>query len=277
MTDLIRESTLGQLLRVIFGPQVLPYPEEQPDFVIPQFYLPRSTPVAENQTALTTIKTTISADEKETGRARAAGRTTTATTKEEGESGQLADEYLRRTTTAEDADDDTSSSSESLKPERRLSTIVSRTNLSHISSQRDLEQAYADAVTQAELSHIPSLPIAPQKTKDGTILVDWYTTTDDANPQNWSRGRKTLVVLLIYTYTFAIYMGSSIYTPSAPFIEEIYGVTPEVSSLGLSLYVVGYGIGPLLFSPLSEIPVIGRNVPYMVSFGLFVILCIPTS
>jgi DHA1 family multidrug resistance protein-like MFS transporter len=32
-----------------------------------------------------------------------------------------------------------------------------------------------------------------------------------------------------------------------------------------------------LFSPLSEIPVIGRNIPYMVSFGLFVILCVPTA
>jgi MFS transporter, DHA1 family, multidrug resistance protein len=36
-------------------------------------------------------------------------------------------------------------------------------------------------------------------------------------------------------------------------------------------------VGPLIFSPLSEIPVFGRNVPYMVSFALFVILCVPMA
>lgn len=43
------------------------------------------------------------------------------------------------------------------------------------------------------------------------------------------------------------------------------------------MYVLGYGIGPLLFSPISEIPVIGRNWPYIISFGLFTILAVPTA
>lgn len=37
------------------------------------------------------------------------------------------------------------------------------------------------------------------------------------------------------------------------------------------------GLGPLLFSPLSEIPSVGRNIPYIVTFGIFVILCAPTA
>lgn len=41
--------------------------------------------------------------------------------------------------------------------------------------------------------------------------------------------------------------------------------------------IIADGIGPLLFSPLSEIPLFGRNVPYMISFGLFVILALPTA
>ena len=56
-----------------------------------------------------------------------------------------------------------------------------------------------------------------------------------------------------------------------------FGVSEEVTALGLSLYVLAYGLGPLLFSPLSEVPSIGRNPPYMVSFGIFVILCVPTA
>jgi DHA1 family multidrug resistance protein-like MFS transporter len=36
-------------------------------------------------------------------------------------------------------------------------------------------------------------------------------------------------------------------------------------------------MGPLLFSPMSEVPTFGRNAPYMASFGLFVILCVPLA
>lgn len=45
------------------------------------------------------------------------------------------------------------------------------------------------------------------------------------------------------------------------------------------LYILslGYGAGPLFFSPLSEIPRIGRNIPYVISFALFCTICIPTA
>ena len=56
-----------------------------------------------------------------------------------------------------------------------------------------------------------------------------------------------------------------------------FGVGPFKASLGLALYVLGYGTGPLLFSPLSEIPAIGRNIPYITTFALFVVLSIPTA
>lgn len=72
-------------------------------------------------------------------------------------------------------------------------------------------------------------------------------------------------------------LSSAIYTPSEPYLIEIFGISPSVASLGLALYVLGYGTGPLFFSPMSEIPIIGRNPPYMVTFGIFVILCVPTA
>lgn len=34
-------------------------------------------------------------------------------------------------------------------------------------------------------------------------------------------------------------MGSAIYTPSAPYVEEKFGVSPTAASLGLALYVLG--------------------------------------
>ena len=72
-------------------------------------------------------------------------------------------------------------------------------------------------------------------------------------------------------------MGSSIYAPSTYGVQQEFGVGQQLAYMGLSMYVLAYGIGPLLWSPLSEIPVIGRNPPYMVTFAIFVILCVPTA
>lgn len=58
---------------------------------------------------------------------------------------------------------------------------------------------------------------------------------------------------------------------------EHFGVANFKASLGLALFVLGYGIGPLIFSPMSEIPVIGRNWPYILTFGMFIILSVPTA
>ena len=57
---------------------------------------------------------------------------------------------------------------------------------------------------------------------------------------------------------------------------QAFNVSQTKATLGLSLYVIGYGAGPLIFSPLSEIPSIGRNPVYMATLFLFVILQIPT-
>jgi len=149
--------------------------------------------------------------------------------------------------------------------------------MSKVNTRASLEQAYTNATQQEALKAQVSRPIAPTVTSDGTILVDWYTTDDPENPQNWSNKKKALVVLQIYLYTLAVYMGSAIYTPSIPYVVEQMGVSETVASLGLSMYVLGYGIGPLIFSPLSEIPIIGRNPPYMVTLGIFVVLSIPTA
>jgi DHA1 family multidrug resistance protein-like MFS transporter len=75
----------------------------------------------------------------------------------------------------------------------------------------------------------------------------------------------------------AVYMGSAIYAPSETGVMEKFGVNVQLASMGLSMYVLAYGIGPMIFSPLSEIPAIGRNPPYMLTFAIYVILLVPTA
>lgn len=128
-----------------------------------------------------------------------------------------------------------------------------------------------------ELDRSRSIPIMPRKTKDGAILVDWYYSDDKENPQNWSSLRRGLVTAIICFYTFVVYMSSAIYTTSESGVMEEFGVGKTEAALGLSLFVLGYGTGPLIFSPLSELPAIGRNPIYIVTMFLYTIISIPTA
>lgn len=79
-------------------------------------------------------------------------------------------------------------------------------------------------------------------------------------------------VCVRHTNQYVVYSASAIITPAEGIYQRQYGVNGELSAMVLSMYVLGYGLGPLLFSPMSELPMIGRNVPYMFSFGIFIIM-----
>ncbi|KIW25336.1 uncharacterized protein PV07_08523 [Cladophialophora immunda] len=106
------------------------------------------------------------------------------------------------------------------------------------------------------------------------VVVDWYSPTDPENPRNFSRTKKLWASFIIFLYTFVVYCTSSITTPSYPYIAPQHGLSETSVSLILALYVLGYALGPLLFAPLSEIPWIGRNIPYWASFFPFLALSI---
>ncbi|KAH8917183.1 MFS general substrate transporter [Atractiella rhizophila] len=106
-------------------------------------------------------------------------------------------------------------------------------------------------------------------------LVDWYDENDPENPQNWSFAKKTVTTAAIMLLTFSVYIGSAIYAPSIPGVSETFHVSTTKGTLGLSLFVLGYGVGPMILSPLSEIPAIGRNPVYIITLFLFVVLQVP--
>lgn len=55
--------------------------------------------------------------------------------------------------------------------------------------------------------------------------------------------------------------GSSVLVPAAPYIQAEYGISNrEVLSLPTALYVLGLGVGPFVFAPVSEL--YGRQLAY---------------
>ncbi|PIA91665.1 Caffeine resistance protein 5 [Cercospora beticola] len=280
--DLIRDAPIGQLVRWLTHNRVLQYPEEKPGFRCPASYTGRDD-LAEKSHPESVSRTwnSQSADpdraidatdiekkdlepieegaQDESPRISGIDRPTL-------QSMPTARSDLEHALTTEDLEKLETTKS-------HMERVGTRATLQQIRTQAELEAAF----TASTIAKEPSRAILPQRTSNGDILVDWYTEGDPENPQNWSSGRKLVASSMIYIYTMAVYMGSSIITSSTEGIMEEFHVGPTAASLTLALYTLAYGIGPLLFSPLSEIPSIGRNPPYMITMAIFVILCVPAA
>lgn len=85
-------------------------------------------------------------------------------------------------------------------------------------------------------------------------------------PLNFSNRRKWLLVGLVSAITFITPFASSILAPGISSLDREFGNADEVlGALTVSVYLLGYVVGPLFLAPLSEIygrrPVLsGTNV-----------------
>ena len=179
MADIIRDSTLGQLIRFVTGNRLLLYPEEVPGFQCPSSY---------GDSVSLEKQPEPPSDQQASG------------------NGERLETSEKQTEAEEDIDSSDSSSTPELRPVVSLATtfhdeghnpmsrIGSLPGFDGLETQADLERAY----TNPSLVRGESRPVIPTRTADGTILVDWYTTDDPENPQNWSSAKKGFVVLQIW-------------------------------------------------------------------------------
>lgn len=109
-----------------------------------------------------------------------------------------------------------------------------------------------DLVTERERRNSASTTVAPMAIEAPPTLdtlvedpytVDWFGPEDYDNPQNWSRMLKLWVTIAISLLTFAVYMGASIYISAEPEMAEYFGVSLEAIIVGLTLFILGYGVG----------------------------------
>lgn len=67
--------------------------------------------------------------------------------------------------------------------------------------------------------------------------------------------------------TLAVALASSAYSGAIESINKEFNPSTEVAILGVSLFVVGFALGPLLWAPLSES--YGRRPVLLVSYAMF--------
>ncbi|KAL6719466.1 GTPase-activating protein [Lecanora helva] len=97
------------------------------------------------------------------------------------------------------------------------------------------------------------------------------------NPLNFSTPKKALIEFLINILTVCVYLGTSILTPGIPSMITDLHTSQTVATLGTSVSLLGYAIGPMIWSPIAETPSIGRTPVYLVTLAIFVLIQLPIA
>jgi MFS transporter, DHA1 family, multidrug resistance protein len=206
MADIIREAPLGQLIRWVTSNKYLKYPEEEKDFQCPKCYQEPDS-----------VESLSSIEEEKTGLENtntASGSAAGVTKDHEGDPlsparvvdyrSILEDLHTQRTNATVKSGSDRPHDLEKLHTQGTSFTIRSgfggRPVLTRTKT-REMTRAYTAERFEIEREEQAvknlNLPIVAQKNEEGDILVDWYSTDDPANPQNWSSKKKAFVGLQI--------------------------------------------------------------------------------
>ncbi|KAL8825922.1 MAG: hypothetical protein Q9170_007604 [Blastenia crenularia] len=122
---------------------------------------------------------------------------------------------------------------------------------SNLTSSATLQQQQDDPETGSEPQGEKNNVSDPPKDEREAYRVDWEPN-DPKNPRNWRTAYKGWLTLQLGMLALAASLGSSIISPAENVIAKYTHTSPEVSTLSLSLYVLGFAFGPLLWAGISE-------------------------
>jgi hypothetical protein len=87
-------------------------------------------------------------------------------------------------------------------------------------------------------------------TEEDPFVVSWLEN-DPVNPMNYSTLKKWSITMLVAIATLAVAFVSSAYSGGIREILQEFRVVQIIGTLGISLFVLGFAIGPLMWAPLS--------------------------
>ncbi|KAJ7062878.1 MFS general substrate transporter [Mycena amicta] len=135
---------------------------------------------------------------------------------------------------------------------------------------------YALHPVPSRAAEVPHALSDPEKADQlsRVLLVTWKENDPD-DPRNWSTLSRWYITLVVALAVVAVAFGSAVVTGDFEDIESDFGAGEVVTALTVSLMVVGFGIGPLAWSPLSEL--YGRKPLWIIPSIFYVIFNIPCA
>ena len=117
--------------------------------------------------------------------------------------------------------------------------------------------------------HLRTFTLLQQKYKgngseNSPFIINWLDY-DPENPMKWMTLYKWFIAMIATIATLAVAFVSAAYTGPFNELRNQFHVSDEVITLGISLYVLGFAIGPLIWAPFSEF--IGRRPLFIITYG----------
>jgi MFS family permease len=100
-------------------------------------------------------------------------------------------------------------------------------------------------------------------TDSDPYVVTWIAG-DPRNPMLYPAFWKWSIMMLVSFITLAVSFASAAYSGGGPAIIAEFGCSQVEFVLGLSLFVLGFAIGPLFWAPLSEL--YGRQILFTTTY-----------
>ena len=148
-------------------------------------------------------------------------------------------------------------------------------------TQPSSEESSNTQVEKMRTTNTIGQKIDQEKGRDVNI-VGWFGDDDPENPMNWSLFKKVFATAEICLLTTSVYIGSAIYSAGTESVSMTFDVSEVAATLGLTLFVAGYGVGPMLwyvllwsFSRPQQVPEALCHVCSKTSFPLFDAKAIP--
>lgn len=101
-------------------------------------------------------------------------------------------------------------------------------------------------------------------TEEDPYVVQWIDN-DPRNPMLYSETKKWSLTFVVAMATLAVAFVSSAYSGGADEVIRQFEVSKEVFTLGISLFVLGFAVGPLLWAPMSEL--FGRQILFITTYA----------
>lgn len=103
-------------------------------------------------------------------------------------------------------------------------------------------------------------------TAESPYVVD-FLPRDARNPMQFAPWRKWVITALQAIATLAVAFASTAYSGGIMQVIHDFHISTELAIVGISLFVVGFAVGPLLWAPLSEF--YGRQIIFFTTYAVF--------
>ncbi|KAF4470373.1 multidrug resistance, partial [Fusarium albosuccineum] len=157
----------------------------------------------------------------------------------------------------------------SLPSSSASSTTVAETGpeIQPIADLKPSQWAGAFIPVRIDKEKIADYNYAGEGTSAAPFLVE-FLPNDPQDAMTFSVWRKWIITIVQAIATLAVTFASSAYSGGIREIMGAFNASQEVATLGVSLYVLGFAVGPLLWAPLSEL--YGRQTIFLVSYTALV-------